>query len=167
MSRMAVYPGTFDPITFGHMDIVQRAAQMVDCLIVAVARQPEKKPLFSVEERVALASRALAGIENVQVVSFDGLLVDFCRDYGTRMVVRGLRALSDFEYEFQMALTNRVLAHEEIDTVFLMPKRDYIFLSSSVVKQIAQYGGEISSFVPSSVETALRKRFGGGNDHSC
>lgn len=168
MSRMAVYPGTFDPITFGHMDLAARAAKMVDCLLVAVAQQPDKQPLFSVEQRVGLVSRALADIPNVQVVAFDGLLVDFCRAYGARMVVRGMRALSDFEYEFQMALTNRVLAHEELDTVFLMPKRDYIFLSSSVVKQIARFGGEVASFVPPNVEEALRTVYGGGNDdHSC
>ena len=158
MSRLAVYPGSFDPITYGHLDVAARAAALFDELIVAVSCNPGKSSLFSVEERVELAGQAVADIPNVRVSHFRGLLVDFCRRCGARVVVRGLRAVSDFEYEFQMALTNRHLAGEKVDTIFLMPNEDHIYLSSSLVREIAGFGGAISAFVPPNVERALRAR---------
>jgi len=158
MSGLVIYPGSFDPITYGHLDVAARAAALFDELVVAVSHNVGKTSLFSVEERIELAAQALADIPNARVSHFQGLLVDFCRRCGARAVVRGLRAVSDFEYEFQMALTNRHLAGEKVDTVFLMPNEDHIYLSSSLVKEIARFGGAISSFVPPNVERALRAR---------
>jgi pantetheine-phosphate adenylyltransferase len=160
MSKIAVYPGSFDPITNGHLDVISRAAQMFDRVIVAVARNPEKQPLFDVAERVALARQAVVKLGNVTVEDFEGLLVKYARRKRASVVVRGLRAVSDFEFEFQMALMNRRL-DAEIETIFLMPKDEYTFLSSRLVKEIAALGGDVSDFVPRAVERALKRKFAG------
>lgn len=155
----AVYPGTFDPVTNGHMNIIQRAAQVFDAVVVAVARDGEKDPLFSVERRVALLREACADCSKVAVDSFAGLLVDYVKSQGASVIIRGLRAVSDFEFELQMALMNRRLA-PEIETVFMMTDSEYSFLSSSIVKEVAAYGGCIVSLVPSGVEQALASALG-------
>ncbi len=157
MPKIAVYPGSFDPITNGHLDVVRRAAAMFDRVVVAVARNVEKSALFSVQERVALARAAVKDLPNVEVDDFDGLLVRYARGKKATVVVRGLRALSDFEFEFQMALMNRKL-DARIETIFLMPKDEYTFLSSRLVKEIAALGGDVSDFVPQEVQKALRSK---------
>ncbi len=156
---IAVYPGSFDPITHGHIDIVRRARKLFGTLYVAVVANPHKRPYFTLEERVEITQAALAeeGVNGIEVISFDGLLVDCARERGADAIVRGLRANSDFEYEFQMALTNRDLA-PEFESVFFMTAKRYSFLSSSIVKEICVYGGDVSTFVPRSVETALKKK---------
>jgi pantetheine-phosphate adenylyltransferase len=159
MMRTAIYAGTFDPITLGHLDVIQRAAKVVDKLILAVAVSSRKQPLFTLEERMALARASVEGIGNVEVDSFDGLLVEYARSRGVRLLIRGLRAFSDFEFEFQMALTNRKLA-PDVETLFLMPNEDYSYVSSSTVREVAQYGGDVSQFVPKPVSEALAKKFG-------
>ncbi len=156
--RRAVYPGSFDPVTNGHLDVIERASRLFDEVIVAVAVNSEKTGLFSFEERVELLQRALGGIPNVSVTRFDGLLVDFARSRSAQVVIRGLRAVSDFEFEFQMALMNRKL-EPEIETVFLMPREDYTYLSSRIVKEIARLGGAVGAFVPDFVAAALREKF--------
>jgi len=156
--RRAIYPGSFDPITKGHLDVIKRAARLFDELIVGVAFNVQKQMLFPPEERVALIEQAVAGEENIRVTRFDGLLVDFARDQGATAVVRGLRAISDFEFEFQMALMNRKL-EPTIETVFLTPREEYTYLSSRIVKEVARLGGNIDAFVPVSVATALKARF--------
>ncbi len=160
MQTIAVYPGSFDPITNGHLDVIRRAATMFDRVYVAIARNSEKAPLFTVAERVSLARTALRGWRGVKVDEFDGLLVRYARRKKARVVVRGLRAVSDFEYEFQMAQMNRQL-DAAIETIFLMPKDEYTFLSSRVVKEVASLGGSVSTFVPRNVEQALGKKLGG------
>lgn len=159
MMRTAIYAGTFDPITLGHLDVAQRAAKVVDKLILAVAVSSRKQALFSIDERVALARECVAELKNVEVDSFDGLLVDYARSRNVRLLIRGLRAFSDFEFEFQMALTNRKLA-PEIETLFLMPNEDYSYVSSSTVREVAQYGGDPGLFVPLPVRAALARKFG-------
>jgi len=156
---IAVYPGSFDPITHGHIDIVRRARKLFDTLYVAVVANPHKQSTFSLEERVEITEAALAeeGINGIEVISFDGLLVDCARERGVDAIVRGLRANADFEYEFQMALTNRDLA-PEFESVFFMTAKRYSFLTSSNVKEICMYSGDVSTFVPKSVEAALRKK---------
>lgn len=154
MNKKAVYAGTFDPMTMGHLDVVERAAKIFPELIVAVAAVTGKSTLFSQQERVALIKQALTGLPNVTVQSFDGLLVEYARSQGAGVLIRGLRAFSDFEYEFQMALTNRRLA-PDIETLFLMPKQDYSFISSTNVKQVASLGGNVAEFVPAAVAGAL------------
>jgi pantetheine-phosphate adenylyltransferase len=156
--KIAVYPGSFDPITNGHLDIVRRAAQMFDRVIVAVAVNDAKAPLFSVDERVRLVAEAVKGLRNVSVDEFEGLLVDYARRKHASVVVRGLRAVSDFEFEFQLALMNRKL-DSRIETIFLMTKDEYTFISSRLVKEIGELGGHVSGFVPRSVERALRRKF--------
>ena len=156
MSR-AVYAGTFDPVTFGHLDVAARAAQVFDRLTLAVAEDPRKKLLFSTAERLELAKAAVAGLKNVEVVPFSGLLVDWARARGIHTLIRGLRAFSDFEYEFQMALTNRKLA-PDIETMFLMPSEDYSYVSSSMVREIATLGGDVDKFVPAPVAAALKRK---------
>lgn len=153
----AVYAGTFDPPTFGHVDVAARAAQVFDRLTVAVAEDPRKTLLFSTAERLELARSALAGLSNVEVVSFSGLLVDWARAHGIRTLIRGLRAFSDFEYEFQMALTNRKLA-PDVETMFLMPNEDFSYVSSSMVREIAALGGDVQQFVPPAVAAALQRK---------
>jgi pantetheine-phosphate adenylyltransferase len=156
--RRAIYPGSFDPITNGHLDVIERAAKLFDEVIVAVAFNEQKRSLFPVEKRVALIGETTAGFPNVRVVRFDGLLVDFARAQGASAVVRGLRAVSDFEFEFQMALMNRKL-EPEIETIFMMPAEKYTYLSSRIVKEIGRLGGNVDAFVPVSVSEALRHKF--------
>ena len=158
MSR-AVYAGTFDPMTYGHLDVATRAAHVFERLTLAVAEDPRKTLLFSIEERLALAKASLANLKNVEVVSFSGLLVDWARAQGIHTLIRGLRAFSDFEYEFQMAFTNRKLA-PDIETMFLMPSEDYSYVSSSMVREIAALGGGVDQFVPAAVAAALKKKLG-------
>lgn len=153
----AVYAGTFDPITFGHVDVATRAAHVFDRLTLAVAEEPRKKLLFSAPERIELAQRCLANLANVDVVPFSGLLVTWARSHGIHTLIRGLRAFSDFEYEFQMALTNRKLA-PDIETMFLMPCEDYSYVSSSMVREIAALGGDVEKFVPPQVAAALKRK---------
>ena len=155
--RRALYPGTFDPITNGHLDILKRALQLFDQIIVTVAINPKKTPLFSMEERTELIRQVLAeeiGDNRVRVEAFDGLLIDFARKKQACAIIRGLRAVSDFEYELQMALMNRRLA-EEVITVFLMPHENYSYLNSTIVKEVARLGGDVSDFVPPLVKKAL------------
>ncbi|MFM2142380.1 MAG: hypothetical protein RLZZ476_924 [Verrucomicrobiota bacterium] len=156
--RTALYPGSFDPITNGHLDVIQRAAGLFDRLIVAVARDNAKNSLFSVEERVALTSEAIAGIRNVEVMPFDGLLVNFANKLGACALVRGLRAVSDFEFEFQLALMNRKL-EPNLETMFLMPREEFTYISSRLVKEIGRLGGNIEPFAPANVVAALKQRF--------
>jgi pantetheine-phosphate adenylyltransferase len=157
MSMTAVYPGSFDPITNAHLDIIRRAATMFERVWVAVARNPDKTSLFTVGERVALARQAVRRLRRVAVDEFDGLLVEYARRKQARVVVRGLRAVSDFEFEFQMALMNRRL-DSRIETIFLMPKEEYTFLSSRLVKEVAALGGDVRAFLPAAVEKALRAK---------
>jgi len=158
----AIYPGSFDPITYGHIDIVRRARKLFPQLLIAVVANPSKRPLFSLSERVEITREALieVGIRGVEVTSYDGLLIQCAKAHGIGAIVRGLRANSDFDYEFQLALTNRDL-DSEIETVLFMTAGRYSFLSSSIVKEIKRYGGEVSSFVPKSVETALERKLAG------
>ncbi|EXG86679.1 MULTISPECIES: pantetheine-phosphate adenylyltransferase [Lacrimispora] len=155
--RKAVYPGSFDPVTFGHLDIIERSARMSDHLIIGVLNNNSKTPLFSVEERVNMLKSLTKHLPNVEVESFGGLLVDFVRAKQADAVIRGLRAVTDFEYELQIAQTNRVMA-PEIDTVFLTTNLKYSYLSSSIVKEIAAYGGEINTFVPACVAERVMKK---------
>lgn len=154
--RIALYPGTFDPITNGHIDLVQRAAKLFDKVIVAIASNSKKNPRFSLDQRIELAQEVLAGCPNVSVKGFNILLVDFAKQEKANILIRGLRAVSDFEYEFQLASMNRNLA-PEIESVFLMPADEYSFISSSLVKEVAALGGDISSFVHPLVNEALKR----------
>lgn len=156
--KTAVYPGTFDPITCGHGDIVRRAAILFDRVIVAVAVNAGKQPVWNVNERVELARKVLADLPNVEVVPFDNLLIEFAKQHGAGIILRGLRAVSDFEYEFQLAGMNRRLA-PEIETVFLTPAEQYTFISSSLVREIARLGGDVSEFVHPEVKKALQARY--------
>ena len=159
--RTALYPGSFDPLTNGHLDILQRAAQMYDKVIVTVAVNNKKSAVFTGEERIQLIKDSIKKYEwadRVEVEQFTGLLIDYARKKNVKVLLRGVRQISDFEYEFRMALTNRRLA-PEIDTVFLMPDEQLTFISATIVKEVAAWGGELSSFVPENVATALRKKF--------
>jgi pantetheine-phosphate adenylyltransferase len=155
-TRIAVYPGTFDPITMGHEDIVRRAAHLFDEVIVAVAGSTSKQTLFSLQERVALAQSVFSG-ENIKVVGFDGLLMQFVQSQGAQMVIRGLRAASDFEYEFQLAGMNRKL-YPKLETLFMTPAEEYMFISSSLVREVARLGGDVNQFVSPGVETAIKQK---------
>jgi pantetheine-phosphate adenylyltransferase len=157
MKVTALYPGTFDPITNGHADIVRRSAELFDEVVLAVAANPKKAPLFPLEERVALARAVTEGVRGVRVVGFDTLVVDFARELGASVLLRGLRAVSDFEFEFQMAGMNRRLA-PDIETVFMTPSEHEMFISASLVKEIAAYGGDVSGFVDPRVAQALRNK---------
>jgi pantetheine-phosphate adenylyltransferase len=156
--RIAVYPGTFDPITNGHTDLVARAARVFPKVVVAIAESPHKKPLFTLEERIGLARNQMADLVNVEVVGFSNLLVEFVQQIGASIIVRGLRAVSDFEYEFQLASMNRHLA-PRVETLFMTPDEDYSFISSSLVKEIARLDGDVSEFVCAEVQQAMNKRF--------
>lgn len=157
--RRAVYPGSFDPVTNGHLDIITRGAALVDELVVAVVTNPSKKPLFTLEERQEILTKTVSGLPNVKIDAFGGLLVDFVRQRRATIILKGLRAVSDFEFEFQMALLNRNLA-PEVDTIFLMTADQHAFLSSSSIKEIAQLGGTVARMVPSFVELKLKEKFG-------
>jgi pantetheine-phosphate adenylyltransferase len=156
--RRAIYPGSFDPITNGHLDVIARASKLFDEVIVAVAYNVEKQPLFTLDERLEMLRVTIGEQTTVRVGQFEGLLVDFAMAEKAHAVIRGLRAVSDFEFEFQMALMNRKL-QGSVETIFLMPKEDYTYLSSRLVKEIARLGGDVSKFVPSSVGAALRQKF--------
>jgi pantetheine-phosphate adenylyltransferase len=155
--RTAIYPGSFDPLTNGHLDVIQRAAKLFDRVIVAVAQNDSKRPLFTLAERLALVRTAVKHLSNVKADTFDGLLIEYVARQKAQAVVRGLRAVSDFEFEFQLALMNRKL-DENIEAIFMMPKDTYTFLSSRIVKEIARLGGDVSPFVPPHVKTALAKK---------
>jgi len=159
MKRIAVYPGTFDPVTNGHVDLAERSLRMFDRIIVAVAANPKKQPLFELSERIVMFKKATKGYRNLVIEGFDGLLVDYVKERKAVAIIRGLRAVSDFEHEMQMALMNRRL-DEDIETVFLMPNEEYSFITSTIVKEAASYGGDVSSLVPKGVVAKLRKRFG-------
>lgn len=158
--RTAIYPGSFDPLTNGHLDVVQRATKLFDRVVVAVAKSESKHPLFTLEERVELVRQAVGHMPHVKVDSFDGLLIEYVARRKAQAVVRGLRAVSDFEFEFQLALMNRKL-DERIETIFMMPKDTYTFLSSRIIKEISRLGGDVSAFVPGHVKAALKHKFAG------
>jgi len=159
MTVAAMYPGTFDPITLGHEDLVRRASTLFDRVVVAIADNPgSKAPLFTTEERVEMAKNALAEIDNVEVTGYAGLTVDFAQEHNLRVIIRGLRAVSDFEYEFQLANMNRHLT-DDVETAFLTPTEKYMFISSSLVREVAQLGGDVSKFVSPKVRDALLKRY--------
>lgn len=160
MPKIAIYPGTFDPITNGHIDIIERASRFFDKIYITVAKNPAKSPLFSVQERVEMIQKSIEGLSNgadLEVITFDGLVVECARQCQASVIIRGLRAISDFEYELQMALMNRKLA-EEITTVFLMPHEKYTYLNSTIVKEVASFGGDISELVPPIVQKKLKEK---------
>ena len=158
-SCTALYPGTFDPITHGHTDLVSRAARVFDFVTVAIAESPHKTPFFSLEKRIELAESQLGHLKNIEIVGFSNLLVDFVKAKGAAVIVRGLRAVSDFEYEFQLASMNRNLC-EDIETMFLTPDDQYGFISSTLVREVARLGGDVSQFVGAEIALALKERFG-------
>lgn len=157
--RTVIYPGSFDPLTNGHLDVIQRASKLFDRVTVAVANNEQKHPLFSSQERLDMVNRAIGSLGNVQADTFSCLLVDYVERKRGSAIIRGLRAVSDFEFEFQLALMNRKL-NERVETIFMMPKDTYTFLSSRIVKEIARLGGDVSAFVPAHVESALRQKLG-------
>lgn len=157
MSR-AIYPGSFDPVTLGHIDVITRASKIFDEIIVGVLINSSKTPLFSIDERVNMLKEVCGGLENVRIISFDGFSVDFAKEQNANVIIRGLRAITDFEYELQMAQTNRVL-NPQIDTLFLTTSIDYSYLSSSIVKEVASLGGDISRFVPESIINKVYDRY--------
>ena len=159
--KIAVYPGTFDPVTYGHIDLIKRATKIFDKVIIAVAHNENKGTLFSVEERVGMLKESVKGMKNVVVDDFDGLVVDYIKRKGANVMLRGLRMLSDFEYEFQMALTNRKLAGE-IETIFMMPSESYSYISSKLIKEAASLGADVTNFVPKKVYSLLKKKVRGG-----
>jgi pantetheine-phosphate adenylyltransferase len=158
MNKIAIYPGTFDPITYGHIDIMRRGLKVFNKIIVAVAYNPQKNPLFSFQERIDMIKVATKGIEGLTVQSFKGLMIDFARKKKINVIIRGIRMVSDFEYEFQMALTNRKLA-KTIETVFLMPSEEYSYVSSKLLKEASFLGANLKDFVPASVERKLKSKF--------
>lgn len=158
-SITALYPGTFDPITHGHTDLVSRAARVFDHVIVAIAESPHKTPFFSLQKRIELAQSQLGHLDNIEIVGFSNLLVDFVQEKGASVIVRGLRAVSDFEYEFQLASMNRNLC-EEVETMFLTPDERYGFISSTLVREVARLGGDVSQFVGAEIKSALKQQFG-------
>lgn len=160
IARLAVYAGSFDPITLGHVDLVARASALFSDVVVALGVHPTRQPLFTIDERLALVQTIAKDFPNVTVASFDGLLIDFCRKIGARVIVRGLRAATDFEYELQIAHANADLS-PEVDTIFLPTRTNYGFLSASLVREIATHGGDVSRYAPKAVRDALEKKFGG------
>ena len=158
MGKRAVYPGMFDPVHNGHLDLIQRSVRIFDEVVVAVVANPAKEPLFSLEERVAMLGEATVGLKHLRIISFDGLLVDLVTRERADCVVRGIRAVSDFEYEFQMALMNRRL-REGVETVFLIPHEKYTYISSRLIKEVASYGASVTGLVPAGVEKRLQERF--------
>lgn len=160
---VVIYPGSFDPVTYGHIDIIKRCAKKFDKVIVSVLNNNSKKNMFTVDERIALLKKALEKYDNVEIDSFNGLLIDYARKKNCSLIVRGLRAVSDFEYEMQMALVNKKLA-KDIETIYMVAQGEYSYLSSSIVKEVATFGGDISCFVPKVVEKALKEKINGGQD---
>lgn len=158
--RKAIYPGSFDPVTYGHIDVIRRAGRLFDQVIVVIAENSEKRPFFSVEERITLMKRAVGSWKGVAVDSFNGLTVEYAKKQKAEIIIRGLRATSDFDYEFQMALTNRELS-KAVDTLFLMPAEAHLYISSKLIKEIAERRGDISSFVPPFVREAMKKKLEG------
>jgi pantetheine-phosphate adenylyltransferase len=156
--KSAVYPGTFDPITNGHIDIIRRTLRVFNRVVIAVAPNPKKTPLFDLKERIFMIEEATRGMKNIEIEPFEGLLVDYVKERGADAIIRGLRAVSDFEYELQMALMNRKLS-DTIETVFLMPSEEYSYLTSSIVKEVASYGGNVKDLVPSIVARRLSELF--------
>ncbi len=156
--RRAVYPGTFDPVTYGHLDVIKRGSKIFDELVVAVGHNPLKDPLFTINERMDMISKNTKNISNIKVDCFKGMLIDYMKEMQTNVILRGIRTVSDFEYEFQRALTNRVLK-TDIETVFVMTSQEYSFLNSSLIKEAVSLGGDISKFVPSDVEKLLQQKF--------
>lgn len=161
--KTVICPGSFDPVTVGHVDIITRAAKMFDFVIIAVLVNPAKQPSFTIRERIDLLEGALVGVENIEVVAFEGLIAEYARKRGAVALVKGLRAVSDFEYEFQMALTNKCL-NPDLETIFLTANKEYMYLSSSMVKQVARFDGDISPFVPQGVYDKIRRRLIGGRE---
>ena len=159
MKTKAIYPGTFDPLTNGHTDLVIRAARLFDEVILAVAANPSKQPMFSLEERVGLAQQVFVGLPNVQVVGFAGLLADFARNHQAQVLIRGVRAVADFEYEFQLASMNRQL-NPDLDSLFMTPSEKNMFISSTLVKEVARHGGDVAPFVAPQVLDALKRKLG-------
>lgn len=157
MNKKAIYPGTFDPVTYGHIDLVKRALEIFPEVIIAVAHNPQKNPLFTVKEREDMLKKATAGLKGAKICNFKGLVVDYARKQKVKVLIRGLRMISDFEYEFQMALTNRKLA-PDIETIFLMPQESYSYISSKLLKEAAFLGADLSSFLPKFVEKALKQK---------
>ena len=157
MCQAAIYPGSFDPVTYGHIDLIKRAQEIFSEVIVAVAHNPLKNPLFSVSERIEMLKKATADLKGVEIVDFDGLVVDFARKRKAKVLIRGLRMISDFEYEFQMALTNRKLS-EQVETIFLMPHESYSYISSRLLKEAASLGADLSHFVPDFIDLALKDK---------
>ena len=157
MCQKAIYPGSFDPLTYGHIDLIQRARKIFETVIVAVARNSQKEPLFSVKERVEMLKKATVEMEGIIIEDFDGLVVDYARKHNIEVIIRGLRMVSDFEYEFQMALTNRKLSHD-VETIFLMPSEQYSYFSSRLLKETALLGADLSSFMPKDVECRLKEK---------
>lgn len=158
---LAVYAGSFDPPTFGHLDLIERASKIFDNVIIAIGRHPTKKPLFTVEERISMLGEISKGIGNVRIDTFDGLLIHYCERIGARVIVRGLRAASDFEYELQIAHANADMS-PQIDTVFLPTRTKYTFISASLIREIASHGGDVGHYAPAVVCEALKAKFGGG-----
>lgn len=156
--KTAIYPGSFDPVTNGHIDIIERALKLFDKVLVVIGDNPQKKPTFSVKERKYMLREIFKDYDNIEIDDFSGLLVDYVKKHNSRIIIRGLRAISDFEFEFQRALLNRELDNS-IETVFIMTKDDYAFLNSSIIKEIAMFGGSVKGFVPQVVEEMLRKKF--------
>jgi len=158
MSKIAIYPGTFDPLTNGHIDLIQRTLTIFDEVIIAVAPSSKKSPLFTTEERIKLIQDSIENFKGASVESFDNLLVQYAKDKGSVAIIRGLRAISDYEYELQMALTNRRL-DSTVETVFMMPSEEHTFISSSIVKEVSSFGGSVRGFVPEAVEKALKEKY--------
>lgn len=158
MQRIAVVPGSFDPITYGHLDIIERGSKVFDKLYISVLKNSSKQGLFDIDERLELIKATTKNLDNIEVVSFDGLLIDFCHSVNARAIIRGLRAVSDFEYEMQLTSMNRKL-DSSIETIYMMTNNNYSFISSSIVKEVAKYGGKVEDVVPPIVEAALAKKF--------
>ena len=158
MTRKTIYPGTFDPVTYGHLDIIERASNLYDKVFIGVAHSVEKKPLFSIKERVEMLKKATAHLDNVEVEGFKGLVIEYAKKKKTRVIIRGLRMISDFEYEFQMALTNRKL-NDKIETIFMMTNESFSYLSSKLIKETVSLGADVRSLVPPFVADKLKKKF--------